>query len=76
LWRVRVCYEEKAQHTVHLDAYWIDKTLVTNTMFAKAVAETGYKAQGNWQSKAGKGRENHPVVRVSWNDAVAYAKER
>jgi serine/threonine-protein kinase len=29
-------------HTVYLDAYWIDKTEVTNTMFETFVNQTGY----------------------------------
>jgi formylglycine-generating enzyme required for sulfatase activity len=62
---------EKPQHSVYLDAYWIDKTPVTNAMFAKFVAETRYQAEGGWSMPRGK--ENHPVVYVSWDDAVAYA---
>ena len=31
------------QHTVYLDAFWIDSTEVTNAMFAKFVAATKYK---------------------------------
>ncbi len=34
--------DETPQHIVYLDAFWIDKTEVTNAMFAKFVAETGY----------------------------------
>ncbi len=34
---------EKPQHTVSLDAYWIDKTDVTNAMFAQFVKATSYK---------------------------------
>src|SRR5512136_2337687 len=33
---------EMPQHRVYLDAFWIDQTEVTNAMFAKFVAETGY----------------------------------
>jgi formylglycine-generating enzyme required for sulfatase activity len=32
---------ELPQHAVYLDAYWIDRTEVTNAMFARFVAETG-----------------------------------
>ena len=34
-------YDEKPQHKVYLDAYWIDQTEVTIGMFEKFVAETG-----------------------------------
>jgi sulfatase modifying factor 1 len=37
--------DEMPQHTVYLDAFWIDKTEVTNAMFAKFVAETNYKTE-------------------------------
>lgn len=30
------------EHTVTLDAFWIDQTQVTNAMYARFVAETGY----------------------------------
>lgn len=35
--------DEKPRHTVYLDGYWIDKTEVTNAMFARFVDATGYK---------------------------------
>ena len=34
---------EKPQHKVYLDQYWIDKTEVTNAMFAKFVKTSRYK---------------------------------
>ena len=36
---------EKPQRMVYLDGYWIDKTPITNRMFAKFVAETGYQTE-------------------------------
>ena len=33
--------DEKPQHTVYLDAFWIDQTDVTNAMYAKCVALAG-----------------------------------
>ncbi|MBN1583608.1 MAG: formylglycine-generating enzyme family protein, partial [Anaerolineae bacterium] len=35
--------DEKPQHTVYLDAFWIDQTEVTNAMFARFVSDTGYE---------------------------------
>jgi formylglycine-generating enzyme required for sulfatase activity len=34
---------EKPQHRVYLDAFWIDQTEVTNAMFRRFVSATGYK---------------------------------
>ena len=34
---------EKPQHKVYLDAFWIDQTEVTNKMFARFTSETRYK---------------------------------
>ena len=36
---------EKPPHMVDLDAFWIDRTEVTNAMFARFVAVTGYKTR-------------------------------
>jgi serine/threonine-protein kinase len=35
--------DEKPQHGVTLDAFWIDRTEVTNAMFARFVADTDYE---------------------------------
>ncbi len=40
-------------HSVYLDAYWIDKTEITNTMFTQFVSETHYWTDAE---KDGKGR--------------------
>jgi formylglycine-generating enzyme required for sulfatase activity len=63
---------EKPPHRVYLSAYYIGKYEVTNEQFARFVNETGYNAGGDWKKYYTSGRENHPVVCVSWNDAKAY----
>ncbi len=89
--------DEKPEHEVFLDDYWIDQTEVTNAMFTRFVDETGYVtdleragmaytwngggwtaiSDGSWKYPYGNstsvnGRENYPVIQVSWNDADAY----
>ena len=44
--------DEKPQHTVYLDEFWIDQTEVTNAAFARFVQATGYKTTGE--------QPNHP----------------
>ena len=59
---------EKPQHKVTLDEYWIGKTEVTNAQYSAYAKANGLR----WTMPAGK--ENHPVVIVSWDDAVAFCK--
>ncbi len=125
--------EEKPAHRVHVDAFWMDETDVTNAQFRKFVEATGYVTTAEkpvdveeilrqsppgtpppakemlvpgslvfrptagpvklddfsqwwkwtpgacWRHPEGPesnldGKDDHPVVHVSWDDAVAYAK--
>jgi serine/threonine-protein kinase len=72
--------DEKPMHPVSLDDFLIDKFEVTNADFARFVEATGYQTDAekeglsrNWRDAA-EGQDNHPVVYVSWNDAVAYCE--
>ena len=65
---------EQPVHTVHVNAFYMDKREVTVGAYQKFVQETGHRAP-DWErisiySPAG----NHPIVFVSWHDAMAYAK--
>jgi formylglycine-generating enzyme required for sulfatase activity len=71
---------EYPQRTVYLDAFYTDKTEVTNADFARFVKETGYQTEHEkyygglgWRDYA-ESKDNHPVVMVSWNDADAYCQ--
>lgn len=60
------------QREVYLDAYWIDRTEVTNADFAAFLEETGY-TNVNWAFIPG-GEPDLPVVDVIWRDADAYCR--
>ncbi len=72
--------DERPVHTVTLDAFWIDRTEVTNAMYALCVnagacqppsgsiSSTRSSYYGNSQFG------NYPVIFVSWNDAKAYCE--
>ncbi len=66
---------ESPQHKVTLPDYYIAKTETTNAQYAAFVDATGRTPPSHWtSSKPPSGKENHPVVNVSWYDAVAYAQ--
>jgi formylglycine-generating enzyme required for sulfatase activity len=68
--------KEQPRHLVWVERFYIDPHEVSNSEFAAFVAMTGYEAEGEWRQYAGEGRQQHPVVNVSWNDARAYAAWR
>ena len=71
--------EELPQHSVYLDAYWIDQTEVTNQQYAMCVADSGacIKPIDNISLTRSSYYDNSqyasfPVVFVSWSQATAY----
>ena len=80
--------DEKPVHTVHVDAFYMDKYEVTNAQF-KAFVDANPRWQKDQASRAyhdgdylkpwsgnsyPSGKGNHPVVYVSWYAAMAYAQ--
>ena len=65
--------DEKPQHTVKLADFSIAKYPVTNGQYEAFVNATDHKPPQHWQGKTVPLElRNHPVVYVSWHDAVAY----
>jgi formylglycine-generating enzyme required for sulfatase activity len=71
--------EELPQHIVYMDAYWIDRTEVTNAQYALCVADSGActKPANNYSRTRSSYYDNvqyasHPVIFVSWSQAAAY----
>jgi len=70
--------EEKPQHMVYLDAYWIDRTEVTNAMYARCVqagvcqppASSASRKRSSYYGNPP--YADYPVINVSWYQAVAY----
>jgi sulfatase modifying factor 1 len=61
--------DEHPQHEVYLDAYYIDKYLVTYDQYDKFCEATNRNKPAATRS----GRGKNPVQDVSWVDATAYA---
>jgi sulfatase-modifying factor enzyme 1 len=76
--------DEQPQRLVYTASFVIDRYEVTNDTYARFVLATGHRAPANsspastlWENNAPiSGIDNHPVVNVSWEDAVAYCTWR
>ena len=64
--------DEKPQHTVYLDGYWIDRTEVTNAQYRKCVEAGACREPECWDDND-YNAPDQPVVCVSWDDAQTYA---
>ena len=72
---------ESPAHQVYQDAFWIDRTDVTNAMYAKCVADKGACSQPTNLSSYTRSSyydnsqfDNYPVIYVNWNMADTYCK--
>ncbi len=67
--------DEQPQHRLTLPEFYIGKYPVTNEQYAAFVKATGQAAPRHWKNgQIPAGKENHPVVNVSWRDAVAFCR--
>jgi formylglycine-generating enzyme required for sulfatase activity len=58
--------DEQPQHRVYVSEFYIGQHEVTNAQYAVFARDTGRAFQ------IPPGKDNHPVVNVSWNDAVEF----
>lgn len=64
--------DEQPQHTVYLDAFWMDRTEVTNDMYRKCVQAGSCSEPAHSRRYTSLGHANHPALGISWDQAVAY----
>ena len=65
---------ERPVHTVYLDAFYMDAHEVTVGQYKQFVEATGHRAP-DWNRVAAYApTDEHPIIFVSWNDAVAYCE--
>lgn len=79
---------EQPQHTVHLSAFWISRTPVTNRQWVAFIRATSYTTDAarngydhTWYQPRGPSQPpltmaeaNHPVIYISWHDARAFCR--
>jgi formylglycine-generating enzyme required for sulfatase activity/energy-coupling factor transporter ATP-binding protein EcfA2 len=64
---------EQPVHRIDLPTFYIARVPITNAQYQLFVEATDYEPPKHWEEdRPPKGKESHPVVNVSWDDAVAY----
>jgi len=67
--------DEKPAHVVYTEAFYIDVYEVTNSDYKKFVDHVDYPTPDHWENGTfPEGKDQHPVVHVSWYDADNYCK--
>lgn len=69
-----IAEDVRPQRELDIAAFFLDKTEVTNAEYKAFCDATDYPVPPHWRGGTfPKGQENHPVVRVNWYEAEAYA---
>jgi len=67
--------DEQPLHKLYLDTFWIARVPITNAQYHLFIQATGHRPPASWEeNRPTKGRESHPMVAVSWDDAIAYCQ--
>ena len=72
--------DEQPEHTVYLDAYWIDQFEVTNAQYAQCVEDGDCTEPVSYQSRSHNSYYNkktfkkYPVIYIDYGQAQAYCE--
>lgn len=67
--------ESSSAHKLYLPEYHIARVPITNAQYSLFVKAENHKMPEHWQDgRVPKGLESHPVVNVTWYDAIAYCE--
>jgi formylglycine-generating enzyme required for sulfatase activity len=67
--------DERTLHRVYLEAFCISRVPVTEAQYHLFVKATGHRPPDHWEEgRPPRDLESHPVVNVSWHDALAYCR--
>jgi serine/threonine-protein kinase len=65
--------DEKPIHEVYLADYQVARTLITNAQYGIYIKDTNANAPDHWRGQQiPAGLENHPVVNITWYEAIEY----
>jgi formylglycine-generating enzyme required for sulfatase activity len=65
----------RSQHVLYLPDYYIARTPITSAQYAAFLQDTDHPRPMRWRSnRPPKGKEQYPVVYISWHDAIAYCR--
>jgi formylglycine-generating enzyme required for sulfatase activity len=69
---------EKPEHVVHLDAFWIDQTEITNAQYQECVkagiCQAPLKCDFGEPTYGDESKTDHPVICANWYDAETYCQ--
>jgi len=67
--------DDKEIHQLELPEFQIARVPITNAQYALFIQDSNIKAPVDWEeNRPPKGKESHPVVNVTWYDAIAYCE--
>ena len=74
-WFPNLLKDSRPVRSITVDPFYLDKHETTNREFAEFLAASGGPAPYYWPGgKPPSGKENHPAVNVTWDEAGAYCE--